>query len=439
MAPKLDLYRDFEMETIKSELQRARLLMGVFSVGLVMVSLNYFLLEDEVVIFYGGPSQYFMSVAWLATLIIYNFLLSVHIKRLARRGLRVSTQFKIGQTVLEITFVSSLMLYMIDVNNFLLFIDSPVSYVYFLFIILSILHLDFRISILCGALAAVEYVLIVYYGFHVAEVRPDSMPNLPENGYYLRTLLYVLSGAAAGFVSEDVKRRVKSSLEFRNEKKTIERLLGQQVSRDVLLMLTQDDGVVKKSEATVLALDIRNFSAFAETHSPTEIMEYQNKVFGPILELIAQHQGIVNQIMGDGIMATFGSPRKNPLHCDMAFQAAICIVRKIRQLSLEDKIPDTRIGIGIHTGEVVTGNIGNDDRKQYSISGTAVIIAFRVEQLNKELGTEILITEEVRQNIVPGKTLIESVGTKTLRGLGAAVTVHRVEAIQDSKKGVVLQ
>jgi adenylate cyclase len=206
----------------------------------------------------------------------------------------------------------------------------------------------------------------------------------------------------------------------------MEILFGQQVSREVLMTLVEERGVAKKQEATVLALDIRNFTAFAETHTPDEIMDFQNKIFGPVIDIINQHQGVVNQIMGDGMMATFGTPVSNALHTDMAFEASLKIRQKIKDLVLNGVIEDTRVGLGLHTGDVVTGNIGNENRKQYSISGSAVIIAFRVEQLNKEFGTDLLITDSVKNRIAPGKIQLTSLGRQPMRGFDREVELYKV-------------
>jgi adenylate cyclase len=231
---------------------------------------------------------------------------------------------------------------------------------------------------------------------------------------------------AGVYVAEELKRRIQHSFDLQRSKNDMEILFGQQVSREVLMTLVEERGVAKKQEATVLALDIRNFTAFAETHTPDEIMDFQNKIFGPVIDIINQHQGVVNQIMGDGMMATFGTPVSNALHTDMAFEASLKIRQKIKDLVLNGVIEDTRVGLGLHTGDVVTGNIGNENRKQYSISGSAVIIAFRVEQLNKEFGTDLLITDSVKNRIAPGKIQLTSLGRQPMRGFDREVELYKV-------------
>lgn len=420
------LFDEFEHELAKSELQRALLLAGVFTIGIVVMGINYFFIESSILDFYGGKSTYVLANMAILIFVLYQLVVVWFIRKLTVLGKKISTRFKVIQTTIEVSYMSLLMLYIVDIKNVYQFIDSPVQFIYFFFIILSILHLDYRLSLLSGFLAAIQFGSIIYYAYHFAEIPARYMPSLPENGFYVRCIVFVLCSGVAGFVAEEVKRRLKASLDFKFQKSEIEAHLGQQVSKEILTTLTQEGGKPKKLEATVMALDIRGFTKLTEGWTLDEIHDFQNKFFGPILEIINQHRGIVNQILGDGVMASFGAPSPNPLHADMAFQASLTILKKIKSLCASGAIPEIKIGIGIHSGEVITGNIGNENRKQYSISGKAVIIAFRLEQLNKDYNSELLISEEVRKNVVRGHLGISSLGLITLKGLEGQVEVHQV-------------
>jgi adenylate cyclase len=190
--------------------------------------------------------------------------------------------------------------------------------------------------------------------------------------------------------------------------------------------LLEDKGATKKREATVMFLDIRNFTLFADAHSAEEVIDYQNKILGPLMDIINQHQGVVFQILGDGLMACFGSPGENVLHADMAFQASLKILQRVRKDCEQNIIPSTTIGIGLHSGDVVTGNIGNENRSQFSISGAPVIIASRIEQLNKKYNSQFLISGQVHDQIAKGKLEVYYLGQETLRGLGAPVDIYKV-------------
>ena len=98
-------------------------------------------------------------------------------------------------------------------------------------------------------------------------------------------------------------------------------------------------------------------------------------------------------------MATFGAPVSSGNDCENAYQAAIAIVRKLDELNASNKIPHTKVGIGLHAGPVVAGNVGTEERKQYSITGNTVILASRIEQLNKQYDTSLIISEEVSNHL----------------------------------------
>ena len=136
-------------------------------------------------------------------------------------------------------------------------------------------------------------------------------------------------------------------------------------------------------------LDIRGFTPFAEQREPEEIIRYQNDVFGFMIDIIDQHQGSINQFLGDGFMATFGLQEAEVNPCEDAYQAAKEIITLVNKKSEEGLIPTTRVGIGLHAGNVVAGNVGTAIRKQYSITGNTVITAARIEQLNKEFESQL--------------------------------------------------
>jgi len=190
----------------------------------------------------------------------------------------------------------------------------------------------------------------------------------------------------------DVARNQLSDAE-----KKIKTLLHQQVSRAVAheLLSSETTDKIERKFVCIMFLDIRDFTPYAEMRDPEEIIRYQNDVFGFMIDIVEKNQGIINQLLGDGFMATFGAPVCAGNDCDNAVKAALEILGTLEKKSQEDVFPKTNIGIGLHAGYVVAGNVGTEGRKQYSITGNTVIIASRIEQLNKTLGSRILISREV--------------------------------------------
>jgi adenylate cyclase len=210
--------------------------------------------------------------------------------------------------------------------------------------------------------------------------------------------------------------------------KRIKTLLDQQLSTEVareLIAGTTDAGIQRKL-VCVMFLDIRDFTRFAEGRKPEEIIKYQNEVFGFMIDSVYRHNGIINQFLGDGFMATFGAPVSKGNDSENAYQAAREIVSTVNEKSKKGEIPDTKVGIGLHTGKVVAGNVGTSLRKQYSITGNAVIIAARIEQLNKEYGSQMLISGEVMQHLENRKPKPRSLGNVQLKGREKAVELFKV-------------
>jgi adenylate cyclase len=164
------------------------------------------------------------------------------------------------------------------------------------------------------------------------------------------------------------------------------------VAEQLLTHTVELDGEVRR--VAILVLDIRDYSTFASRTAPGEIVDYLNALFEPLVECVTRHHGIVNKFLGDGFMAVFGVPLPADRASSDAVTAALEMVERVEDLNLRGAVPTTRIGIGIHTGEVVTGNVGSASRKEYTIIGDAVNLAFRIEQLNKQVRSCVLVSDE---------------------------------------------
>ncbi|MDT0539930.1 adenylate/guanylate cyclase domain-containing protein [Croceitalea sp. P059] len=207
----------------------------------------------------------------------------------------------------------------------------------------------------------------------------------------------------------------------------ITKLLKEQVSTVVADELLSSEKAIsgQRCIVSILFLDIRGFTKLAQKLSASELISFQNKAFGPMLDCIQKYEGIVNQLLGDGFMATFGISNSEANHCEQAYLAAIAILNKLRTRIKEKEVEPFDIGIGIHTGEVVIGNVGNTNRKQFSITGNPVIIASRLEQLNKSYGASLIISNtifnSISKSIRPKNFETDKVN---VRGRNDAIEIH---------------
>lgn len=188
----------------------------------------------------------------------------------------------------------------------------------------------------------------------------------------------------------------------------IRRMMGMVKSEAVARALEAHPGRIEDmsadSEVTVMFTDIRNFTTFAEQHSPREVVRLLNEYFSVIVPMVEAHGGIVNQYIGDGLMIIFGAPTPHPDHALRAVQAAVAMLTKVHRLEkhwLALGANEFRMGIGIHTGHVIIGTVGSPGRLDYTAIGDTVNTSARIEAANKELCTEILVSQSTLDSLPP--------------------------------------
>lgn len=199
------------------------------------------------------------------------------------------------------------------------------------------------------------------------------------------------------------------------ERERIRDLFGKYVPQDVADLLVADDAIAEPTdaEATVLFLDLVKFSTISEKLSPAELVETINSFFSDAVEIIEKEGGIVAQFQGDAILAVFNIPVQLEGHADAALRTSLAILKTIDSQTFGGQKLDCRIGI--NTGHLVAGAIGAEDRLSYTVYGDAVNVAARLEQMNKEHGTRLLVAEETVSQSA-NKDLFKEVGELPVRG-----------------------
>jgi len=250
-----------------------------------------------------------------------------------------------------------------------------------------------------------------------ANGRLVSMLTSPQQ-YAIKCLLLVVSGLIAGFVANQLRRQLTRAIATLQERDRAISIFGQHVSAEVAELLLRQplDFTAQEGDVCVMFLDIRDFSRLANDRSPSKVMSYLNILFGFMIPAINEHHGIINKFLGDGFMAVFGAPIQDDQQCRHAVNAAMKILRHMEQLNTERHIPATRIGIGLHIGRVMTGNVGGGERKEYTIIGDAVNLASRIEQATKQLGAQLLVSQAVMKLIDGVGYFAQGMGMIELKG-----------------------
>jgi adenylate cyclase len=184
----------------------------------------------------------------------------------------------------------------------------------------------------------------------------------------------------------------------------------------------------KHVDATVMFCDIRGFTGLAESLSPAETIELLNSYYTLVFDAIESQGGVVNQIVGDGLMAVFGAPLPRDDHRARAVQAAREMLELVAGFEREQAArgkPQIKIGIGIASGQVIAGYTGTERRVTYTCVGDTVVVGAHLEQHTKVLDRPILIDERTREGLEPA-IRVEDHGTVQLKSRSQPVRVFSV-------------
>jgi class 3 adenylate cyclase len=190
-------------------------------------------------------------------------------------------------------------------------------------------------------------------------------------------------------------------------------------------LLEQGDDIFtgERREVTVMFVDVRDFTPFAEANSAEDTVARLNALFEIVVPAVVDAGGHVNKFLGDGALAVFGAPNDVAAHADAAVNAAVVI-----ESLVEERFGgELRIGIGINTGLVIAGTIGGGGKLEFTLIGDAVNVAARVEQLTKTTGDEILLTGQCVDALVSRPSGLIDRGSHALKGKSAAVQVFGLD------------
>lgn len=420
---------ELQKEILQSERTRALLLSIVSLVLAILLGIITSVFYDEFAkVFRQKNIGIFIVIGLLILLSLREYYVSQFFRKRIISSKPIKPLYRYLNVFLETSVPTAMMtvvgLYL-ESNVIIL---TPAPYIYFIFIILSILNLDFKFSVFTGAIAAFEYIALVIFLLNKFDA-PAPGPLFDGIYFYLgKSMIMLISGGLAGFAAEQLRRRIYNSFKISNERNKIINMFGQQVSKEIVDELLKGEKTTESQRkfVCIMFLDIRGFTPFSEKKEPEEIIRYQNNVFGFMIDIITKNHGIINQFLGDGYMATFGAPISKGNDCQNAVNAALEIIKTVNQKNENKEIENTRIGIGLHAGNVVAGNVGTHIRKQYSITGNTVILASRIEQLNKEYNSQLLISEEVIMELNTSGIKNDFLGPVQVKGRETPINIYKL-------------
>jgi adenylate cyclase len=238
--------------------------------------------------------------------------------------------------------------------------------------------------------------------------------------------------ATLGLVSAVILETGYMYVAERRQRQQLRRQLTRHVGPGVAEKLAEDEWPEMSGEGreiTMVFTDLQGFTTLSETMTSPEICALLNRYFGVVFPILDEHGGTMDKLMGDGMMAYFGWPQRQLDHAARAIRCAVAIQEALEAWQRQPEnagMPPLRTRVGIHTGQATVGEVGSGQRVEFTVIGDVVNTASRLESMNKEYGTTILISESTRNaagEIVP----MEYRGVATVRGRKEPVPVYSVE------------
>lgn len=236
----------------------------------------------------------------------------------------------------------------------------------------------------------------------------------------------VVTNDEIGAVAEGFNRMLGGLREREFLKETFGKYVSPEVRDEILAGRVALEG--QAQEVTILFSDLRDFTPWVEATEPRQVVSDLNAYFTHMEGAIRRHRGLVLQFIGDEIEAVFGAPLAHAAHAEMAVRAALEMRQRLDEWNAErrraGKAP-LRHGIGIHTGRVLAGKIGSAERLAYALVGDAVNLASRIQDLNKEFGTDILVSGTTRM-LLNGDFELVALPAVRVKGRSVEVPVYKL-------------
>jgi adenylate cyclase len=410
-------------QVMRTELIRVKALIGTTAVLVAVILILHAIDPYAVEHLWHGKLKPTDLYAILIPFILFELWVHISISRYLKQDRDLPVYRRYLGALIETSMPTLALAMHIDSMGPVEALGFVVPLTYFIFIILSTLRLDFWLSTFTGFVAAAElfYMAMFYH-------RAGSTDPAPDLYYHsVRSVMVLICGMLAGAVAVQLRRQFGASIMATTARDRVTNLFGQHVSPQVVARLMAE-GTGTGSDirrVAVMFVDFRSFTAGASTRSPQEVVDRLDGAFAVLVDILDRHGGIVNKFLGDGFLALFGAP----LEAHDAAHQAVAAAREM--LEANDRVNKTtswplRIGIGVHFGEVVAGNIGSPRRKEYTVIGDTVNFAARLEALNKDFNSQFLISQAVRDALGEDCRDAVSLGEVQVRGYDKPMTVWQL-------------
>jgi len=365
--------------------------------------------------------------------------------------LNLAYRRRLPNWLLYISVVMDMALLLALIWTFHLKYDQPASFYLkvptllyvFIFIALRALRFEVRYVLIAGGVAALGWLLMVLY---VVTIDPDNPMITRDYVEYMTSNSVLLGAEFDKVISILMVTAILAVAIARARRLLVESVVASSTARELSKFVPDEVARQAKAgeehmqagqgevrEATILFTDIEGFTTISETMTPTDLITTLNDYFSVVTKPIVEHGGVINQFQGDAILATFNIPEALSDHAAQAVRAALAVQAALRVRDFGDGVV-IRSRVGINSGEIVGGLVGTGDRLGYTVHGDDVNLAARLEQLNKDYGTRIVVSQRTRELAGPAAFRFRQLGTTNVRGRKTPVVIYTVDEDIESAK-----
>jgi adenylate cyclase len=424
-ATSPDFQHALTQEILRTDILRIKALIAVVVFAVLAFTTVYYSAPDFMGTIWRNIPDPLQVYALFIPFLIFEFSVLALVNRQLRLGRDVPRARRLLGTLIETSLPTVILALHIDKMGLTHAVAFIAPLFYFIFIILSTLRLDFWLSTFTGFVAGAEYFLIVT--FYLDSAAAAGVTEFSSGFQLAHSIVMVLGGVLAGAIGAQLHRQFESSISAATARDRVTNLFGQHVSPQVVekLLTAKPDADSATANVAVMFVDIRNFTAAARLRAPANVVKRLDDAFAILVDIVDRNGGIVNKFLGDGFLALFGAPIHDPAAAQHAVTAARQMLDAIARDNDGHQWP-LRIGIGIHLGAVVAGNVGSPRRKEYTVIGDTVNCTARLEALNKEYGSQIIVSDAIYQAIGTDVADASALGDVVIRGYDEPMPLWRL-------------
>ncbi len=416
--------RALAAETLASEQLRIRVLAAALAVLLIGEQLLFLFAHDIIGQLTHKPVSILLPLRVMGPFLAYETIVLVVLHYRAARGRDMPTFARFINATVETSLPTVILWWINDYIGPEIAFGAWPSMLYFVFIVASTLRLNFTLPAYTGVVAALSYAGLAY-----AVIPPETQAEQRALLYFLpKAAILLLAGVVAGLVAIRLRSKFRHAAEQTALRERVTNLFGQHVSPAVVERLLTNPAELadETREVCVMFLDIRDFTAHARQHRPEEVVAFLNGAFAFMIDSIDRHGGFINKFLGDGFMAMFGVPLANPAAALHAVAAARDILAEIDRRDPAGGTWPLKVGIGLHLGPAVTGNVGSPRRKEFTAIGDTVNLASRLEQLTKQYGARLIVSDAVVAALGEAAEHAMPLGAAAVKGYAEPVRVWQL-------------